>query len=61
MDITNEIDNFLHETKQLSTNSNIYIHIYKYTNIYIYIYIYTCDTIKWNTKKLKSFGFHPTK
>ena len=40
MDITNEIDNFLHETKQLSTNSNIYIHIYKYTNIYIYIYIY---------------------
>ena len=31
MHITNEIDNVLHETKQLS-NSDIYIYIYIYTD-----------------------------
>ena len=36
MPITNEIDNILHETKQLS-NSDIYIYIYIDIDIYIYI------------------------
>ena len=43
MHIANEIDNVLHETKELST-SNIYIYIYMYIYIYIlylyYIYLY---------------------
>ena len=41
MHIANEIDNDLHETKQLSA-SNIYIYIY----IHIYIYIYMDIFIK---------------
>ena len=44
MTITNEIDNILHQTKQLS-NSDMYIYIYIYIcNIYIYIYIYNSTT-----------------
>ena len=56
MHIANEIDNVLHETKELST-SNIYIYIYIYIyyiyiisiyiySIYIYIYIYMSMFIK---------------
>ena len=38
--ITNEIDNVLHETKQLLITKQLLLYIYIYICIYIYIYIY---------------------
>ena len=45
--ITNEIDNVLHETKQLLLYIYIYIYIYIYTYIYISCTMYNAE----NTSK----------